>query len=374
MEAIGTLTGGLAHDFNNLLSVIIGNLDLVRERSQADPASSELVGEALAAALRGADLTRRLLAFARKQPLQPRPIDVNELVSGLNTLLARTLGGNIEVDLRLGDGVWPVVADPAQLESSLINLATNARDAMPDGGTLRIATGNRELDADYAGTHEGLTPGDYALIEVSDTGTGIAPETLGQIFEPFFTTKEGGKGTGLGLSMVFGFMKQSGGHINVYSELGVGTTFRLYLPHQLDKAAAPAPAPPAAQLAPTGGGVVLVVEDNPGLRDLVVRQLTQLGYRCLEAGDGPSALRTLESETVDLVFTDVVMPNGMSGYDLGRDVRARWPAVKVLLTSGFAEEKRHDTASPQGGMRLLSKPYRKADLAHAIRDTFDGRP
>ena len=239
MEAIGNLTGGMAHDFNNLLGIIIGNLDLLRERQKVDPGSEELAREALDAALRGADLTQRLLAFARRQPLQPQRIDVNELVARISKLLSRTLGENFEITLDLADGVWPIVADPAQLEASLVNIVNNARDAMPKGGALMIATSNRHLDEDYALQHPGLAPGDYALIEVSDTGIGIPPEVVSRIFEPFFTTKEQGKGTGLGLSMVFGFMKQSGGHINVYSEVGVGTTFRLYLPRALAGAEQP---------------------------------------------------------------------------------------------------------------------------------------
>jgi PAS domain S-box-containing protein len=239
MEAIGNLTGGMAHDFNNLLSVVIGNLDLLRERQSFDPESGELAREALDAALRGADLTQRLLAFARRQALQSEPIKLNKLVARISKLLSRTLGENIEIKLDLEDNTWPVIADPAQLEASLVNIVNNARDSMPRGGVLMIATGNRHLDDDYASQHPGFAPGDYTLIEVSDTGTGMPRVVVDQIFEPFFTTKEQGKGTGLGLSMVFGFMKQSGGHINVYSEVGVGTTFRLYLPRALAGAEQP---------------------------------------------------------------------------------------------------------------------------------------
>ena len=229
MEAIGNLTGGMAHDFNNLLGIIIGNLDLLRDLHSSDPDADELAGEALSAALRGADLTRRLLAFARRQPLQPTKTDLNELIAGIVKLLERTLGEDIQITLDLNPDTWSVVVDPAQLESALTNLATNARDAMSGGGQLIIVTGNRELDADYASQHAEVRPGEYAVIEVSDTGSGMPPEVASRIFEPFYTTKEQGKGTGLGLSMVFGFIKQSGGHINVYSEVGIGTTFRLYL-------------------------------------------------------------------------------------------------------------------------------------------------
>ncbi len=243
MEAIGNLTGGLAHDFNNLLGIIIGNLDLLRGRPgggiSKDPQLEQLTGEALDAALRGADLTRRLLAFARRQTLQPQRIDLNELIEGISKLLRRTLGADMEIILNLEPEVWPVNADPSQLGASLINIVNNARDAMPEGGTLTIATSNRQLDEDYAAAHSDLVPGDYILIEVSDTGSGIPAEILDHIFDPFFTTKEQGKGTGLGLSMVFGFIKQSSGHINVYSEVGHGTTFRLYLPRSMTAADAP---------------------------------------------------------------------------------------------------------------------------------------
>ncbi|MEX0853168.1 MAG: MASE4 domain-containing protein, partial [Bauldia sp.] len=230
MEAIGNLTGGMAHDFNNLLAVIIGNLDILCGRKKDDPDVQELAGEALDAATHGADLTRRLLAFARRQPLKPQRVVLNDLITDLTKLLGRTLGEDIEISLDLAPGVWPVTVDPAQLEAALTNLATNARDAMPNGGSLIIVTGNRNLDADYAAQHPEVVAGDYAAIEVSDTGEGMTAETAARIFEPFFTTKETGKGTGLGLSMVYGFIKQSGGHINVYSEQGIGTTFRLYLP------------------------------------------------------------------------------------------------------------------------------------------------
>jgi PAS domain S-box-containing protein len=372
MEAVGNLTGGLAHDFNNLLSVIIGNLDLLREELAAGSSSDNLASEALSAALRGAELTRRLLAFARRQPLQPRITDINSLVDGMAKIMTRTLGENMEIALDLSSETAPVTVDPGQLEACLLNLVTNARDAMPKGGQLTITTGNRRLDEDYASLHPGLAPGDYALIEVSDTGTGMPRDVLDKIFEPFFTTKADGKGTGLGLSMVFGFMKQSGGHINVYSEVGVGTTFRLYLPRAANAAAAEQPADAAA--IPRGQETVLAVEDNPSLRELVCKQLTQLGYRCLEAFDGPSALKVLETESVDLLFTDVVMPGGMSGYELSHEAKRRWPRVKVLVTSGFPEEKHNGNGNGHSangnGVRLLTKPYRKEDLAKVLREVL----
>jgi PAS domain S-box-containing protein len=373
MEAIGNLTGGLAHDFNNLLGIIIGNLDLLRGQPgngiSKDPVLDQLSSEALDAALRGADLTRRLLAFARRQTLQPQRTDLNELIEGISKLLSRTLGTDIEIKLNLEPRVWAANVDPSQLGASLINIVNNARDAMPKGGTLTIATSNRHLDEDYVAAHADLAPGDYTLIEISDTGTGMPPEMLNHIFDPFFTTKEQGKGTGLGLSMVFGFTKQSAGHINVYSEMGHGTTFRLYLPR--DKTAAE-----VIEVLQTtlhkGHESVLAVEDNEGLRRVVVRQLNELGYRVFEAPDGAAALKVLEREPVDLLFTDIMMPGGMSGYDLAKHAVARWPSLKVLLTSGFPETKLNGNGNASVKMHLLTKPYRKDDLASALRKALDG--
>jgi signal transduction histidine kinase len=371
MEAIGNLTGGVAHDFNNLLGVIIGNLDLLGDQLKDDPLSGELGREALDAALRGADLTQRLLAFARRQPLRPQRLSVNEIVERVGRLVGRMIVENIEMSLELGDDVWPVTADPSQLEASLVNIINNAGDAMPDGGVLAIVTGNRHLDEDYVASHPGLPAGDYVMIEISDTGTGMPPEVVSQIFEPFFTTKAEGKGTGLGLSMVFGFIKQSGGHVNVYSEVGVGTTFRLYLPRAV--AAGDLDAAAAASGPERGGSeTVLAVEDNPGLRRVVARQLRELGYRLLEAPDGATAIQVLESEPVDLLFSDVVMPGGMSGFDLARVAGERWPAMKVVLTSGFPQVKMAGRGDLPANLRLLTKPYRRADLARVLREALDG--
>jgi signal transduction histidine kinase/ActR/RegA family two-component response regulator len=372
MEAIGNLTGGMAHDFNNLLGVIIGNLDLLRSRPRGgagmDPEIGQYTGEALDAALKGAELTRRLLAFARRQPLAPKRVDINEHVAEISKLVSRTLGDDIEIKLDLRADVWPVVADPAQLEASLVNIINNARDAMPRGGRLTIATSNQNLDEDYVSLHPGLAPGNYVLIELNDTGTGIPPDVLSRIFEPFFTTKEQGKGTGLGLSMVFGFMKQSGGHVNVYSEAGHGTTFRLYLPRATSSTEAPVV---TSTTVPVGDETILAVEDNEGLRRIAVRQLGDLGYRVIEAHDGASALRTLESEHVDLLFTDVVMPGGWNGYTLAKHALVRWPSLRILLTSGFPDTKLNGDNGTPIKMRLLTKPYRKDDLARAVRESLD---
>jgi PAS domain S-box-containing protein len=369
MEAVGQLTGGLAHDFNNLLAIIIGNLDMLRELLAGDQVSDELVRDALESALRGADLTRRLLAFARRQPLQPERADINEVIGAIVRLLARTLGENITIEMALSSGVWPVQIDRAQFEAVIANLATNARDAMPRGGTLLIDTRNGKLDAAYAAAHDDVTPGDYVVVEVSDSGTGMPPDILLRIFEPFFTTKEQGKGTGLGLSMVFGFMKQSGGHITVYSEPGKGTTFRLYLPRVREAAALSEDR--SEQPASRGGSeTILVVEDNAGLRRIVVRQLGEAGYHVLEAPDAEAAMTIIDSsEPIDLLLTDVVMPGSMDGRDLARAAAARRPKLRTLLTSGFPDA-RWGGSGPHSG-RLLSKPYRKEELRRTVREVLD---
>lgn len=373
MEALGNLTGGLAHDFNNHLGVIILNLDVLRERVAGDAEAGEAIDDASGAALRGAELIRRLLAFARRQPLEPQRTDVNHLVGETAKLLERTLGEHITISLDLKEGLWPSVIDPTQLESSLANLANNARDAMPNGGQLHIATDNRQLDEDYAAQHADVTPGDYAMVEVGDTGGGMPPEVLAQVFEPFFTTKPAGKGTGLGLSMVYGFIKQTGGHINVYSEVGVGTTVRLYLPRAV---AAATPAAADVSLAATivrGSETILAVEDNPSLRRIVVRQLTELGYHVIEADSAQAAINVLEVRPVDLVFSDVVMPGGSGGYDLTAVVDSRWPGTPVVLTSGFPAATTRGDQQRAGNAQLLTKPYRREDIARVVRRALDDR-
>jgi PAS domain S-box-containing protein len=370
MEAIGQLTGGIAHDFNNLLGVIIGNLDLLRGLRWEDDELIELSGDALDAALGGADLTRRLLAFARRQPLQPQRIDLKVLVSGTVKLLRRVLGEDISIALDLAADTGAVLADPAQLESALTNLATNARDAMPAGGRLMIATRRARLDEAYAAAHQDVTPGDYAMIEVTDTGEGMGAEVMSRIFEPFYTTKAGDHGTGLGLSMVFGFLKQSGGHVSVYSEPAVGTTFRLYLPRIAEADPSKAAVPPATP-SQGRGEMVLVVEDNDSLRRVAVRELRTLGYQVIEAPGGAEALSILDAVKIDLLFTDVVLPGGIDGLDLARQGIERRPDLKVLLTSGFPQTKLADKFQPSD-FRLLTKPYRRSDLARTLREVLDG--
>jgi two-component system CheB/CheR fusion protein len=371
MEAIGNLTGGMAHDFNNMLSVIIGNIDLLRDLKGDDPDADELIREALEAAFRGADLTRRLLAFARQQPLRPQRVDVNALVAGITRLLSRTLGEDIEISLDLSPEAWPVVVDPAQLEATLTNLATNARDAMPDGGRLMVVTSNRNLDTDYAAQHTEVVAGGYVIIEVSDTGCGMTPEVMDRIFEPFFTTKSRDKGTGLGLSMVFGFIKQSGGHISVYSEPGIGTSFRLFLPRMTTDSSTVEESL-ALPVVHGRGETVLVVEDNAALRRVVVRQLSELGYQVVEAENGAAGLQLLEEQSIDLLLTDVVMPGGVNGHELARRARQRWPQIKIVFTSGFSEARLNGELDPlPASTPLLSKPYRKEDLASAAREALD---
>ena len=368
MQAIGHLTGGMAHDFNNLLSVIIGSLDMLGERT-IDSGTRRLAQMALAAALRGAELTKRLLAFARQQPLQVRAIALNELVESIAKLLTRVLGEEIEISLDLATDVWPVVADPTQLEAALTNLSTNARDAMPRGGRLTFTTSNGHLDANYAERHNEVVPGDYAVIEVSDNGEGMSAETLARIFEPFFTTKEPGKGTGLGLAMTFGFMKQSGGHINVYSEVGIGTRFRLYLPRGKDSEITKTEN--GSAISRRGYEVILVVEDNVDVRAMVTAQLVNLGYEVLEAENAAEALKVLEGkDPIDIMLSDVVMPGKMNGLELARTASERWPALRIVLTSGFSEAAVGPMESIEG-LRFLSKPYRMSDLARVLREVVE---
>jgi two-component system CheB/CheR fusion protein len=370
MEAIGSLTGGMAHDFNNLLGIIIGNTDLLRDLEIDDPEADELTRSVLDAAFRGADLTRRLLAFARQQPLRPRRVDVNQLVSGIIRLLSRTLGENIEIALSLSSEVSSIIADPAQLEAAITNLANNARDAMPSGGHLAVATANCRLDADRAAQQAESAHGEYVMIELRDTGSGMTREVMNRIFEPFYTTKERDKGTGLGLSMVFGFITQSGGHVTVSSEPGVGTTFRLFLPRATEVVVM-THEDAEEQLIRGGGETILAVEDNDALRRVIVRQLNSLGYRVLEAKHADDALQLMELESIDVLLTDIVMPGGKDGVELARQARQRWPTIAVVFSSGFSQAKPDgDAISLPPETPLLSKPYRKENLACAVREAL----
>jgi len=369
MEAIGQLTGGLAHDFNNLIGIVLGNLDLLAERFEPGTEERNLTDPAIRAAERGAELTRQLLAFSRRQPLAPKRVDLPPVLAAMGQLLPRILGEAITVELKIPDGLWPASIDVAQLESALLNLSVNARDAMPRGGRLTIEASNTVIDAGTLDVSE-ATPGDYVLFAVSDTGSGMTPEVLARVFEPFFTTK-GNDGTGLGLSMVHGFIKQSGGYTKIYSEPGVGTTVRLYLPRAADGEVAE-PEPALAESLSGGHEVILVVEDSSGLRDLAVRHLQDLGYRTISAADGASALEIIQGGTlIDLLFTDVVMPGGMDGRALVDAARRLRPGLKTLFTSGFTAAAAAAATEKQFGSNLLSKPYRKGELARRVRAVLD---
>jgi signal transduction histidine kinase len=374
MEAVGQLTGGVAHDFNNLLQIVVGNLELLERNLPEDGVRLRRVaGNAMQGARRAATLTQRLLAFSRRQPLDPRPIEVNRLVRGMSELLGRSLGETVELETALAAGLWRVEADPNQLEAALLNLAVNARDAMPDGGKLTIETANTHLDQAYAQQNVEVAPGQYVVVCVSDTGTGMTKAAAARAFEPFFTTKEPGKGTGLGLSQVYGFVRQSGGHVKIYSEVGEGTTVKLYLPRYTGPLDVADDAAPVA--APQGVETVLVVEDDADVRSYTVEVLTELGYRVLEASDGPAALRLLDrgEVEVDLLFTDVVLPGGLNGEQLALQARARRPQLKVLFTTGYARNAivHHGRLDP--GVQLITKPFTYGDLAGRVRDVLDAR-
>ena len=371
LESMGQLTGGVAHDFNNLLTVILGNAELLGEALAEDRRLQGLAEMISGAAQRGAELTQRLLAFARRQALEPQVLDVNRLVSGLQGLLHRTLGEHIELVLEPGEEAWPALVDPAQLEGALLNLCINARDAMPGGGRLLISIANVRIDPAYAQRHFGVAPGRYVEVRVADTGAGIAPEHLPRVFEPFFTTKDKGKGSGLGLSMVYGFVKQSQGHVTIESTPGEGTVVRMYLPRAeagLPEVSAPSQAP-----ARSATETILLVEDDALVRSFGQEQLEGMGYRVLVAGNGVEALEVLRGDQrVDLLFTDVVMPGGMSGREVAEEASQLRPGLKVLYTSGYAENAIVHDGRLDPGLVLLRKPYRRADLARKVRQALDG--
>ncbi len=371
LESIGQLTGGVAHDFNNLLTVILGNAELIAEGGGPAAEQLQLARVIVDAALRGGELTQRLLVFARRQPLHPAVVDVNALVSGADPLQRRTLGEHIEIEVALAPDLWMARVDPAQLESSLLNLTINARDAMPTGGRVLIETANVTFDEAGAGHLVDAAPGDYVRISVSDDGIGIPAEHLSRVFEPFFTTKPTGKGTGLGLAMVYGFVRQSGGYVQVESELGAGTAVHMYLPRAAGDEPAAAARATAADLV-GGTETLLLVEDDDLVRRYAYDQLVNLGYRVLEARNGREAIDTLQSGVpIDLLFTDVVMPGGISGRQLADFALGLRPGLKVLYTSGYAEDTIVYRGRLEPGILLLEKPYQRADLARKIRDALD---
>jgi PAS domain S-box-containing protein len=370
LDAIGKLTGGVAHDFNNMLTVITGTTETLVAGLAHEPKlqkTAELIDQA---AERCSELIQHLLAFARRQPLQPRNVDINATVLDIAKLLRPTLGEQIEVDSILEQEVAAAHIDPSQLANSLLNMAINARDAMPNGGKLLLETRNVVLDEAYAQANPDAKPGPYVMLAVSDNGTGMSQNVLDKVFEPFFTTKEVGKGSGLGLSMVYGFVKQSGGHIRIYSEIGHGTTIKLYLPPARGQVET---APAAVAPLPHGNETILVVEDDALVRNFVTTQLQSLGYRTLAAANGPAALNLIESgQAFDLLFTDVIMPGGMSGRELAEKVLKLRPGIKVLYTSGYTDNAIVHQGRLDPGVLLLTKPYRKSQLANMIRRALSG--
>ncbi|MFM9938116.1 MAG: PAS domain S-box protein [Hyphomicrobiaceae bacterium] len=372
MEAVGQLTGGLAHDFNNLLTVITGNLELLDMRVEGAE-ERDLIRRADEAARMGARLTGRLLTFSRRRALQPTVLNLNEVTLGMTELLRRTLGETVSVAPELAPDLWAIRADASEIENAILNLAINARDAMPNGGHIRITTANVVLNRDDLSQSPGTVPGPFVKLSVSDNGSGMTPEVVARAFEPFFTTKDAGRGTGLGLSTIYGFVRQSGGHAVIHSEVGKGTTVDLFFPRDISGAAPLSTVErPVSTTAPVGE-TVLVVEDNEQVRQLTVKRLDALGYRILVAEDGASAIIMLERHPdIDLVFSDVVMPGGMSGFDVLRWARQHRPDVKVLLTSGFTPEMAKPDDATGAAVKLLRKPYVQADLARAIREALHG--
>jgi signal transduction histidine kinase len=380
MEAIGQLTGGVAHDFNNLLTVIIGGLDAIGRHLAAssealDPARLRRNRDmALQAAQRAATLTARLLAFSRRQPLDPQPVEPDRLVRGMTDMLRSTLGETVVLETVSTPGLWTAQADPSELEHALLNLAVNARDAMPDGGKLTIETGNVFLDEEYLkSVAEPVQPGQYVMVAVSDTGHGMDPKTLEHVFEPFFTTKEPGRGTGLGLSQVYGFIRQSGGHVRIYSEVGEGTSVKLYFPRQhVDSENVQPVTQRQEKELPCGDETILVVEDDEGVRQYSTSVLRELGYRVFEAHNGPAALELLAAGSpVDLLFTDVVLPDGMHGRHLAEQARRMRPTLRVLFTSGYTRNAIVHNGRLEPGLSLLTKPFSYEQLAAKVRGVLD---
>ena len=372
MEAIGQLTGGVAHDFNNLLQIVSANLDLAAagETVRADPRLAARLQNAIEAVTRGSRLTGQLLAFARRQALEPRSVDLGRVLRDMSDMLRRSLGETIQVETVIAGGLWNTLADPNQLENTVLNLAINGRDAMPDGGKLTLEVANAFLDDAYAAAHTDVAAGQYVMLAVTDTGSGMTPEVLGRVFEPFFTTKPEGQGTGLGLAQTYGFVKQTGGHIKIYTEVGHGTTIKLYLPRTRREADAPV----TGGGAPAEGGSerILVVEDDGGVRAAVIDMLRELGYRVSHATNAEDALASLKSEAPDLIFTDVVMPGALSTREFTRRAQEMHPGVKVLYTSGYTQNAIVHNGKLDDDALLLSKPYRKDELARKLRSVFAG--
>jgi PAS domain S-box-containing protein len=374
METVGQLSGGIAHDFNNLLTVIVGNSEFLSDQLKPRPDLRQLADDIGQAGERGAELTQRLLAFSRRQTLRPIEINCNNLLESMHKLLRRALREDIEIKLDFDPDIPLAFADPAQLESAILNLGLNAQDAMAGGGRLTITTAGASLDGQYQRLHQDVRPGEYVLIAITDTGAGMPKDVLERVFEPFFTTKEVGKGSGLGLSMVYGFVKQSNGHVAIYSEPGLGTTVRMYLPAQQAQLSKRAQGRMHERRAMVGGAeTVLVVEDDPFVRTYTVKCLQSLGYTVIAAVDGNDALQKLGADVpIDLLFTDVVMPGGINGWELADLAQRSRPQLPVLLTSGYALETLIKHGRTSGESVVLTKPYRKVDLARRLREALKG--
>ena len=374
MEAVGQLTGGIAHDFNNLLTGIAGGLEMIERRLSEgrQDGVQRYIAVAQASTQRAAALTQRLLAFSRRQTLDPKPIDTNRLIASMADLIRRTVGPAIEVEVVEAGGLWSTRVDPSQLENALLNLAINARDAMPDGGRLTIETANKWLDQRAAAERE-LTPGQYLSLCVTDTGTGMAPDVISRVFDPFFTTKPLGQGTGLGLSMIHGFVRQSGGQVRVYSEVGKGTTMCLYLPRFLGDAETPEAAGAGAGAESGHGETVLVIDDEEPIRMLITDVLEEAGYRVLRAADGPTGLKVLDSDTrIELLITDVGLPGGFNGRQVADAARAKRPDLKVLFITGYAENAVVGNGHLEPGMQVITKPFAIAALGARVREIIEG--
>ena len=373
MEAVGQLTGGIAHDFNNMLAVVMGSLDMLARRiATNDARAKRYIDAATEGAKRAANLTQRLLAFSRQQPLQPEPIDVNRLLTGMSDLLMHSLGGAVRLETVLAGGLWPVHADPNQLENVILNLAINGRDAMPDGGRMTIESQNAHLDSRYAAEEIGITPGQYVLIAVTDSGTGMPQEVIDKAFDPFFTTKAVGKGTGLGLSQVYGFIKQSGGHVRIYSEIGQGSTVKIYLPRLIGRESSSVATLTDADV-PLGERheLILVVEDEPAVRQFSCDALIELGYRVLEAENAKVALQLLNAhQEIALIFTDIVMPE-MNGAQLAELARKKRPDVPILFTTGYTRNAVVHNGVVDAGVELIGKPFTIEELATRVRTVLD---
>jgi signal transduction histidine kinase len=374
MDVLGEVTGGVAHDFNNVLTIVVGNLDSISAEHKGDPRLKKLSDTALDAAMRGADLTRQLLAFSCKQPLAPRLNNINDVVSSMTQMLVRLLGDKIDIDVDAAEDLWPVIVDPAQFQNAISSISRNAREAMPNGGKLKFRTRNVVLDETYAENHLGVAPGEYCHLSIWDNGTGMSPKVLARVFEPLFTTKPGPKTSGFGLSSVFGFVKQSGGHVRIESQENTGTVVHIYLPRAKAEPYAVEPAGDTAPAPPSGNETILLVEDDEQVRKTVAQQLHVLGYRVIEAERAGRALAALDRNgEIDLLFTDMILPGGIGGRELAREARSVRPNLRVLFTSGYLRGLRADHRLDPGDV-FIGKPYRLRDLAEKVREALGQQP